>query len=232
MTQTYFNKISYKDYISKAISTLGIGLCISAVIAFILEKINFLNIIFSFGGASIIFVLGSAILEIVVAFYFSSRLYQMSKSTAWVCYILYCVLTGISLSTLISFYSDASVAFAFLSTAILFICMAIIGNTTKFDLTRISNLLFVGLLAIIIISLINLFLRLPFIDISISYISVIIFLFMVAYDTQKLKSLYNASIDNDMNEKLMIMAAFQLYLDFINLFIRILQIFGKRDRDN
>ena len=232
MTQTYSRNITFKDYISKTMSTMGIGLGISALTAILLNAINFENILYSLGGVSVILVLGMAIAEIGIGVYFSTRLFKMSKQTAWVCYIVYCVLTGVTLSSLLSFYTTGSVMMAFVTTAVLFVCMSIIGKTTNINLMSISTLLLTGLSAIIILSLLNsLLFHFAFIDMLISYLGVIIFLFMIAYDTQKLNAFYNAAVDSETSEKLMIMSAFQLYLDFINLFIRVLEIFGRRSND-
>lgn len=219
------NTISFQTYLEKVFITVGIGLLISAITSYFTYKFN------QFLTSS--FILIACIAELVVAIYFASRLRKMSKNTAWTCYILYSVLTGISLSSIFMVYSYKSITFAFLSTVILFACMAIIGHTTKKDLTSFSTLLFSGLMAMIIVSLINvIFFKSEVINYYVSFIGVIIFLVITAYDVQKLQNYYyEGNSYSDMSEKIMIYGAFQLYLDFINLFLRILEIFSRRNRD-
>lgn len=234
MTQTnyYNNENSLKNYLSKTFSTVAIGVAISAVIAFITSRFM-PTLLVTNPGFALILSLVSIVAELGIAFYFSAKLNTMSKSTAWVCYILYAVVTGISFSMIIMSYTDASVTLAFVSTAIMFACMAIIGKTSNFDFTKVYALFIPAVLAGLIISLINVFfIHSAMINMVIVYIGLILFLVITAADVQKLVNYYYAGQGNaELEEKFMILGAFQLYLDFINLFIRILQIFGRRRND-
>lgn len=213
--------MTFKSYVSKVFGYVGCGLLISAISAFVSR-----NFIFSFGFLSFL----PIILEFVIAIYFSRRIMTMSKGMAYGCFILYSVLTGVSLSYIFFAFSLSDITFAFVSTTVLFVCMSIIGNNTNFDLTKISNYLYIGLIGIIISTLLNvLIFKSSSFDLFVSYIAVVIFLGLIAYDMQMLRNLYNNGLsDGDLYDKLLIFGSFQLYLDFINLFLRILQVFSRR----
>lgn len=234
MTQsnTYRNQNSLQNYFSKTFSTVAVGVAISALVAFIASKL--LPIMFiRMPGVSTVLVLGMVIAELGIAFYFSLNLMKMSRQTAWVCYVLYSVVTGFSFATIIMTYTTASVTLAFVSTAIMFACMSFIGHTSNIDYTRIYSLFLPAIIAGFVVTLLNAFIiHSAWINMTIVYIGLILFLVITAADVQKLKQYYFASQnDSELSDKLMILGAFQLYLDFANLFIRIIQIFGKRRRD-
>ena len=227
MTNYYTNSLSFKDYMSKTYSTVALGLLLSAVVSFIVGS-NF-NLLILVANSSLILLL----LEIGIAIYFSARLIQMKKSTAYLCYFLYSFITGLTLGAVVYSYALGSVVMAFATTTVLFACMAVIGKTTNVDFTKYSSLISIGMLTLLIVSLLNgLLFHSSATDMLITYAMVIIFLVLIAMDTQQLRRYYNsAAYDDELNDKLMIMGAFQLYLDFINLFLRILSIFGKRKDD-
>lgn len=223
------NSITFKSFLSNVFSKLSIGLGISGLVAFLVGA-NFYSIA-EFVGVErfYIFIIVALIAELVVGITFSARLMKMSKGAAWGCYIAYSALTGLSLALIVQGYTTGSVVFAFVATVILFACMAIIGHNSKADLTSIGSMSLSGLIAIIITSLLNaLFFKSAMINYIITFVGVIIFLALIAYDMQKLRRLYDRGMmDGEFGEKMMIYGAFTLYLDFINLFIRILQIFGR-----
>ena len=165
------------------------------------------------------------IVELVVAVLMGFRIQKMKPLTAKICYILYSIVTGITFSTIFLTFEMSSIIMVFLITALAFGLLAAYGYFTKRDVTKMGNMLFVALLAIIIISIINIFLRNSSIELGISIISVIIFMGYVIYDMNNIKYLLS-SLDDD---KAAVYGAFQLYLDFINIFIRLLELFGKRD---
>lgn len=234
MTQsnTYRNDNSLKNYLSKTFSTVAIGVAISAVLAAVASRLAPVFMMRN-PGLALAISIGLIIGELVIAFYFSLNLQKMSKSTAWFCYIAYSVITGLSFSTIIMSYANASVTLAFVSTAIMFICMSIIGRTSNINFTKVYSLFLPAIIAGFIMTLLNVFLiHSPWIDMMIVYIGLVLFLAITAADVQRLQAFYYASQnDSELSDKLMIMGAFQLYLDFANLFIRILQIFGRRRRD-
>ena len=130
-------------------------------------------------------------------------------------------------------YDGPTLAIAFCSTAVVFACMAIIGHTTKMDLTKFAPYLFAGLIAILVTTLLNnLFFRSEGLYLGINYLGIIIFLGLIAYDMQNLRRIYLSGLnDYELSAKISIYGAFELYLDFINLFIRILSLMS-RSNDN
>ena len=166
------------------------------------------------------------IIELLIAVFMEIRVKKMSPFTTKLCYIVYSITTGITFSTIFLTYKMSSIMFIFLVTAILFGIFALIGYFTKIDLTRFSTLLFIALIGIILVSILNIFIfKSGQLELILSIICIIVFLGYIAYDIQSTKYLM-ASIGE---EKAAVYGAFQLYLDFINIFIKLLQLFGKND---
>ena len=163
------------------------------------------------------------VLEIVVAFILILRIYKLNPLTAKLLYLVYTALTGLSLTGIFVVYTASSLAFVFLSAAIIFGIFAIIGKTTDIDLSKWSTYVLVALIAIIILELINIFLLNNTLNIVLSIVSILVFSFFIAYDIQK--ALDKAFLSNCENKG--IYCAFQLFLDFINIFIDLLRLFGK-----
>lgn len=143
-------------------------------------------------------------------------------------FIAFSVIMGISLSSIFYIYNINSIVKVFLSTTALFALMAIAGYTTKTDLTKLGSILMIGVIGIVIASLINMFMGSAKMDYIISILGVIIFTGLTAYDVQKIKNLGNGNGDSVITSKLGIMGALTLYLDFINLFMFLLRLFGGR----
>ncbi len=154
---------------------------------------------------------------------------KMSASTMVLVFIAYSVLMGVSLSFIFLAFTGTSIATTFLITAGMFGTMAVVGYTTKTDLTKFGSIMIMGLVGIIIASVVNMFLGSAMMDYIISFLGVLIFTGLTAYDVQKLKRI-GAQIhsENDATRKLTIMGALTLYLDFINLFLFLLRFFGNR----
>ena len=145
-------------------------------------------------------------------------------------FLIYSTLTGISLSTIFSVYTTASIASTFFISALTFGVMALTGYTTKTDLTKLGSLLYMGLIGIVIASIVNFFIGSSFMHYIISIIGVLVFTGLTAYDVQKIKNIGNQVQEgSESAQKLMIMGALTLYLDFINLFLMMLRLFGSRD---
>ena len=145
-------------------------------------------------------------------------------------FLIYSTLTGISLSTIFSVYTTASIASTFFISALTFGVMALTGYTTKTDLTKLGSLLYMGLIGIIIASIVNFFIGSSFMHYIISIIGVLVFTGLTAYDVQKIKNIGSQVKEgSESAQKLMIMGALTLYLDFINLFLMMLRLFGNRD---
>jgi FtsH-binding integral membrane protein len=145
-------------------------------------------------------------------------------------FILYSILTGISLSTIFAIYSISSIATTFFISALTFGIMALTGYTTKTDLTKMGSLLMMGVVGIVVASIVNMFIGSPLMDYIISIIGVLVFTGLTAYDVQKIKKI-GIQIDqgSETAQKMMVLGALTLYLDFINLFLMLLRLFGNRD---
>jgi FtsH-binding integral membrane protein len=174
------------------------------------------------GYAYIIFL----ILELVVAFSLNLFIRKLHPIVAKVLYLLYCALTGLSLTGIFLVYTGSSLCFVFLVTAILFGVFALIGKFTNIDLSKYGIYLFIALIAIIILEIVNIFVLSNTLDMILSIITIIVFCFYIAYDINH--ALNNSFLDDTENKGIYI--AFQLFIDFINIFIELLRLFG-RSRD-
>lgn len=164
-----------------------------------------------------------------IALFFAFGMHKIEAQTAQMLFWVYAMLMGMSLSSLGLIYTGASLVKTFFVCAATFGGMSIYGYTTKKDLTSMGSFLYMGLMGLIIASLVNLFMQSPAMEFALSFIGVIIFTGLIAYDTQKLKNLYFNGADN--SGKVGIIGALTLYLDFINLFIYLLRFMGQRRDD-
>ena len=170
---------------------------------------------------------GIIIAQFVIVWFLSARIKTLSFTTATIMFALYSVLMGVTMSCIFMAYTQSSIASTFLITAGTFAVMSIYGFTTKKDLTSWGNLLFMALVGLIIAMLVNFFLKSSMMDLIISCIGVLIFVGLTAYDTQKIKALLNQETTEE-NQKMALLGSLMLYLDFINLFLFMLRIFGGR----
>ena len=170
---------------------------------------------------------GLIIAEFALVFAISGAINRLSLSTATMLFILYSVINGATLSTIFFAFSVATIGKVFFITAGTFGAMALVGYTTKTDLTSMGKLLFMALLGIIIASVVNMFVASSGLDLILSYVGVLVFVGLTAYDTQKIKQMCQAAPDaGESSQKLALIGALSLYLDFINLFLYLLRIFG------
>ena len=164
-----------------------------------------------------------------ISFTFALRLHKMQLSTANGLFWAYATLTGVSFAPTFVVYTGSSIAMAFFSTAALFGGMSLVGYTTKRDLTSLGTFLLIGLLVIVGVSILNIFLlHNSTLSLALSAIMVLIFCGLTAYDVQKIKELYNYAPSNEALSKFAVFGAFNLYLDFINLFTNLLILIGNR----
>tara|TARA_B100001540_G_C15510349_1_gene507744 strand:- start:218 stop:679 length:462 start_codon:yes stop_codon:yes gene_type:complete len=152
----------------------------------------------------------------------------MSLSAAQITFWVFATLMGLSLASIFIVYTGASITRVFFICSATFGAMSLYGYTTKTDLTAFRSFLYMGLVGIIIASIVNLFMQSPVMYFAISIIGVIVFVGLTAYDTQKIKNMYYAADSESISGKKAIMGALTLYLDFINLFIMLLRLFGQR----
>jgi len=164
------------------------------------------------------------IVEIVVVIWLSAGIRKMKPNTAKILFCLYSFITGLTFSSIFVVYQMTSIIMVFGITSLIFLIFALIGHYTKIDLTKFGTYLFMALIGIIICSLINMFIGSSTFDLGITIVCLIVFIFYIAYDIQIIKrNLYNISEEDN----LAIYGALQLYLDFINIFLRLLRLFGK-----
>lgn len=175
---------------------------------------------------------GLIIAEFVLVFAISGAINRLSLSTATLLFILYSVLNGATLSSIFVLYEMTSIAKVFFITAGTFGAMAFYGYTTKRDLTSIGKILFMALIGLIIATVVNMFLKSPGFDYILSYVGVAVFVGLTAWDSQKIKQMLQMQYDmSEGAQKLALLGALTLYLDFINLFLYLLRIFGGSNRD-
>ena len=170
------------------------------------------------------------IAEIGLVFYFSFRLMSLSTQSAIGIFFLYAALNGFTLSVLLYMYTGASVLQVFIISALLFGGMALYGQVTKKDLSSLRSMLVMGLWGIIIASFVNMLFRSSGLSILISFVAVIVFMGLTAYDVQKIKRIAHQVENGDTVNyvRVSILGALQLYLDFINIFIHLLMLLGRR----
>lgn len=167
--------------------------------------------------------------QLGIAGYLSLRLHKMQVSTAFNLFFAYSALTGIVLAPIGVVYTGESIAVTFLTTASFFGIMSLIGYTTKKDLTSIGTFLIAGLLALLVSSMLNvLFFKSSGMSLILSIVGIGIFAGLTAYDVQNLKKIYNYLPNDEALAKYSVFGAFQLYLDFINMFLYLLRFFGNR----
>jgi len=173
---------------------------------------------------------GLVIAEFALVFGVSAAINRLSLSTATLMFILYSVINGALLSYIFLAYTASSVATVFFITAGTFGVMALIGYTTKTDLSSMGKILFMALIGMIIATVVNIFVKSDGLTMILSYVGVLIFVGLTAYDTQKIKQMLLQAPDaSEGAQKLALLGALTLYLDFVNLFIYLLRIFGKRE---
>lgn len=179
-------------------------------------------------GNSVLF-WGMIIAEFGLVFAISSAINRLSLMTATLLFILYSVINGATLSVLLLAFTASSIANVFFITAGTFGVMSIIGYTTKTDLSSMGKILFMALIGLIIATIVNVFVGSSGLDLIISYVGVLIFVGLTAYDTQKIKNMLAEATDTgETMQKVALLGALSLYLDFINLFIYLLRILGDR----
>lgn len=231
---SYETKISTKQYETTAVATntlirsVYIWMCTAllltgATATLVAGSPRIMEIVFS----SNIFFWGLLIAQFGLVWAISAKVNSFSLSTLSGLFMLYSVLTGVTFSVFFLAFTAESIASTFFITAGTFAAMSLYGYFTKSDLTKLGNLMLMALIGIIIASVVNIFLKSEMMYWIVTYVGVLVFIGLIAYDTQKIKALAYAN-DNEHTQKLAICGALSLYLDFINLFIMLLRIFGQR----
>ena len=222
-------QVRVNAFIRSVYNWMAMGLALTGFIAYyVAHNETMLQLIFK---NPLIFY-GLIIAELALVFTLSARVAKMKATTATALFIIYAALNGVTLSFIFLAYTQSSITSTFFICAATFIACSIYGMTTKRDLTSFGGFLTMGLIGIIIASVVNMFIRSSGMSMIISYVGVLVFVGLTAYDTQKLKTMalsQPADLDAGVVRKGAIMGALALYLDFINLFLMLLRILGNRE---
>lgn len=213
-------------FITKVYNWMALALMVTGLVAyFTAASPSMINTIFS---SKLVFY-GLLIGELLLVIYLTSAIKRLSQNMAIAVFMLYSILNGLTMSVIFMLYTSSSISTTFLITAGTFGAMSLYGYYTKKDLTSIGNMAMMALIGIIIASIVNIFLQNEMMYWIISYLGVAVFVGLTAYDTQKLKEIGSRGFANEEGmEKIAILGALTLYLDFINLFLFLLRIFGDR----
>ena len=218
-----------RSYMLKVYNYMGLGLVVTGAVAYffnqwVMSSEANMQLVY---GSPLQWVVMLAPLGFVLALSFGIN--KMSVGAAQLTFWAFAAVMGLSLSSIFSIYTDASIAKVFFITAGMFGAMSLYGYTTKRDLTAMGSFLTMGLFGIIIAMVVNIFLQSSALEFIISAVGVLIFVGLTAYDTQKIKEGYSESHGAEVLAKGAIMGALSLYLDFINLFMMLLRLFGNRE---
>ncbi|HEV7290991.1 MAG TPA: Bax inhibitor-1/YccA family protein [Devosia sp.] len=221
-----------RSYMLRVYNYMGIGLVVTGVVAYFSNAAAVSNGELTAWGAllyttPLMWVVALAPLAFVMVLSFGIN--KLSVTAAQGTFWAFSAIMGLSLSSIFMVYTDASIAKVFFITAATFGAMSLYGYTTKRDLTGMGSFLFMGLIGLIIASVVNIFMQSSMLEFAISAVGVLIFVGLTAYDTQKIKEGYSETLGADTLAKGAIMGALSLYLDFINLFLMLLRLFGNRE---
>jgi FtsH-binding integral membrane protein len=218
--------VGLRAYMQRVYSYMAGGLALTGIVAYAAAASGFYQ---SIAGTPLIWIVMLAPLGFVLALSFGIQ--RMSPGTAMLLFWLYAAVMGLSLGGIFLVYTGTSIARVFFITAATYGAMSLYGYTTKTDLSGFGSFLLMGLIGIVIASLVNLFIGSNTLQFVISIIGVIVFVGLTAYDTQRIKQMYLESDTAEVADKKAVLGALALYLDFINLFMMLLQLFGQR-REN
>lgn len=222
-----------RQYMIKIFNYMCVGLCITALGAWIGANTPLIGMMFRVNEATntislsaLGWIITLAPLAMVIAF--NVMMTRASSSSLQLMFWAFSAVMGLSMSNILIVYTASSITRVFLITAATFGAMSLYGYSTKRDLTAMGSFMMMGLWGLIIASLVNIFLQSTGLYYALSYLSVVVFVGLTAYDMQKLKSLYYSTGEDEFRNKVAISGALELYLDFINLFISLLRIMGDR----
>jgi len=215
--------VGLREYMLRVYNYMASGLALTGIVAYVAAYSGFYE---SLRHSPLIFLVMLAPLGIVL--WMSYGIQRMQASTAQMVFWLFAGLMGLSLASVFLYFTGTSIARVFFITAGTFGAMSLYGYTTQRDLSQFGAFLFMGLIGIIIAGLVNIFLASSALQFAISVIGVIVFTGLTAYDTQQIKEMYYEADDYETGSKKAIMGALRLYLDFINLFMMLMQLLGVR----
>lgn len=213
-----------RTYMQRVYNFMALGLGITGITAYLTaQSPEMMHLIF---GTPLAYVVLFAPLAMV--FFMSARIHKMSFANAQTLFWAYSGVLGLSLASIFMVYTGESITKVFFITSGMFAGTSLYGYTTQRDLSRFGSFLFMGLLGIIIASVVNLFMHSGPMQFAISVLSVLIFTGLTAYDTQMIKEIYYAHDDSETSGKKALFGALRLYMNFLNMFLALLQLFGNR----
>jgi uncharacterized protein len=214
-----------RQHMLRVYNYMAIGLVLTGVVAFTVASVPALYVpIFS---TPLKWVVMLAPLAFVL--FFSFRIQSMSASAAQTMFWAFCAVMGLSLASVFLVFTGTSIARTFFIAATMFGAMSLYGYTTKTDLTKFSSFLIMGLIGVIIAALVNLFLQSSALQFAISVIGIFVFLGLTAWDTQSIKEQYAENFDSESRQKMAVLGALSLYLNFVNIFQLLLNFTGERE---
>lgn len=212
-------------FLSRVYGWMTLALVISGVTAF-LAATNETIIRLTIGNGFGFLIL--AVAELALVWWLTASIHKISSGAAFFAFIVYSVLNGVTLSSIFLVYKIESIFMVFFISAGMFAAMAVYGTVTKSSLSSFGKYFAMALVGIIIASLVNFLLRSPMLDWFLSIITVVLFTGLTAYDTQKMLAVSNNASDDEVFKKASVIGALELYLDFINIFLAMLRLFGRR----
>jgi FtsH-binding integral membrane protein len=228
-TQSTQVQLRVNAFVRSVYNWMGVGLALTGLIAFYVANSPGL-LRYVYANRMIFF--GLLIAELAIVFVLSARINKMRASTATGLFLLYSALNGLTMSFVFIVYTSSSIASTFFVCAATFVACSVFGWTTKRDLTSLGGFLMMGLIGIIIASVVNLFIGSSAFGMIISYVGVLVFVGLTAYDTQYIKNMALSQpegLEAGVLRRGAIIGALKLYLDFINLFLMLLRIMGNRE---
>jgi len=219
------DRVAVASFLSRVYGLMSVGLLITAVMAYFIAGSQPLMRMF---GANPVMLIVLCVLEFGLVLLLTWGIKWMSSATAMAGFIAFAVLNGVTLSSLLIVYTGASIASTFAICAGSFAALSIFGAVTKKELSWVGSFCFIGLIGLILAGIVNIFIQSSLVNFALGCIGVVIFAGLTAYDTQMLKRMGAMAMDGESMRKFSIVGALQLYLDFINLFISLLQVLGNR----
>ena len=222
--------VGLRSYMLSVYNYMASGVLLTGIVALGFANSSLINLVVNptTGQATPLFWV-ALFAPLGVVFALSFGINRISARTAQLLFWAYAALIGVQFSSLFLVYTGASIAQAFFATAAAFLGLSLYGYTTKRDLSAMGTFFIMGVVGLLVAMLVNMFLRSPVMDLAISAIGVLVFAGLTAYDTQKIKSIYFAVSGNgEAMAKSAVIGALNLYLDFINMFLFLLRLFGDR----
>lgn len=209
---------------NKVFTWMFIGILVTAITSLItVNTPALLNVVIGNIGV----VIALIIAELALVFILSASARSLSYPTAIVAFMAYSIINGLTLSSIFLVYELSSIVNILFVTAGMFAILAVLGNTINVDLSRIGNILMIGLIGLLIGSLVNLFIMSSAFDLTLTIFGGLLFLVITVYDVQKIKNISNGITEDQVNN-VSIICALTLYLDFVNIFLKLLRLFGRR----